>query len=241
MARGPRLTVPALPHHVIQRGNNRQAIFFEPEDYRVFLDCLRVAKHKCRVSLYAYVLMTNHVHLLLEPTQAGDLGRFMQSVGRRYVRYVNDTYRRSGTLWEGRFKSAVVSRDEYLIVCSRYIELNPVRAGMVAHSADYPWSSYQYRALGQPDGLVDEDPWYASLGPDAVARQRTYRAWIDETIGEEEWAQIREATQKGRAIGRAQFQEELGDQVQRRLVGEARGRPSNASSLVRKMYSDPVH
>lgn len=234
MARVPRLTVPALPHHVIQRGNNRQAIFFEPEDYRVFLDCLRIAKHKCRAHLYAYVLMANHVHLLLEPTQAGDLGRLMQSVGRRYVRYINDTYRRSGTLWEGRFKSAVVSRDEYLIVCSRYIELNPVRAGMVAHPADYQWSSYRYRALGQPDGLVDDDPWYVGLGPHAADRQRAYRAWMDRSIAEDEWAQIREATQKGRVIGGATFQEELSDRVGRRLIGEARGRPSKTPPVVRE-------
>jgi putative transposase len=178
--------------------------------------------------------MTNHVHLLLEPEEDGDLGRFMQSVGRRYVRYVNDTYQRSGTLWEGRYKSAVVSQDEYLIACSRYIELNPVRAGMVTHPADYPWSSYPYRALGRPDDLVDDDPWYRSLGPQAADRQRAYQAWMDGTIAEEEWTQIREATQKGRVIGRTEFQEELSERVHRRLVGEARGRPRKPSPTVQE-------
>ncbi len=109
MARPPRLSLPSYPYHVIQRGNNRQAIFFAQKDYAVFLDCLREAKRKCRARLYAYVLMTNHVHLMLEPEREGDLGRFMQSVGRRYVRHMNDAYERTGTLWEGRYKSAVVS------------------------------------------------------------------------------------------------------------------------------------
>lgn len=158
MARAPRITIPAYPHRIIQRGNNRAATFFADADYRFFLDCLRQAKIKCQCRIYAYVLMTNHFHLLVEPAEVGDLGRFMQSVGRRYVRYVNRTYGRSGTLWEGRFKSAATSRDEYLIACSRYIELNPVRAGLVTHPKDYRWSSYQHRALGISDRLLDEDP-----------------------------------------------------------------------------------
>lgn len=158
MARSPRLSLPSFPHHVIQRGNNRQPIFLAPKDYKIFLDCLREAKRKCQARLYAYVLMSNHVHLLVEPEHEGDLGRFMQSVGRRYVRYINDAYERIGTLWEGRFKSAIVSRDEYLITCSRYIELNPVCAGMVRHPRDYRWSSYHGRAIGRPDPLLDEDP-----------------------------------------------------------------------------------
>ncbi|MFQ5882713.1 MAG: transposase [Candidatus Methylomirabilales bacterium] len=147
MARPPRIAIPTLPHIIVQRGNNRQAIFTDEDDYRFYLQCLRHAKAKCACRLYAYVLMTNHVHVLVEPAQDGDLGRFMQSVGRRYVRYINLKYGRSRTLWEGRFKSAVVSRDEYLIVCSRYIELNPVRAGLVKHPRDYPWSSYRNRAV----------------------------------------------------------------------------------------------
>ena len=131
MARRPHVAVPAYPHHIIQRGNNRQAVFFTEDDYCFYVAALQQAKRTCQCRLYAYVLMTNHVHLLVEPVQAGDLGRFMQSVGRRYVRYINNTYQRSGTLGEGRYKSAVISRDEYLMMCSRYIELNPVRAGMV--------------------------------------------------------------------------------------------------------------
>ncbi len=231
MPRLPRLTVPSYPHHIIQRGNNRQPIFFTEQDYSVFLDCLREAKRKCHARLYAYVLMTNHVHLLMEPEKDGDLGRFMQSVGRRYVRDINATYHRSGTLWEGRFRSAVVSRDEYLIVCSRYIELNPVRAGMVSHAGEYRWSSYRCRALGQPDDLVDDDPWYMSLGSSAEVRQRVYREWMDASVAEEEWTQIRRATQQGRVVGREEFQEEIGSRAGRQVMGENRGRPRKGAPV----------
>jgi putative transposase len=225
MARSPRITIPAYPHHIIQRGNNRAATFFTDDDYRYFLDCLRQAKVKCRCRIYAYVLMTNHFHLLVEPAEVGDLGRFMQSVGRRYVRYVNETYRRTGTLWEGRFKSAAVSRDEYLIACSRYIELNPVRASIVTHPKDYRWSSYQRRALGMSDRLLDEDPWYNGLGTTERDKQERYRQWMDEQISEREWDEIRQATQRGRLIGRETFQKQVEAMTGRHLVGEARGRP----------------
>ncbi|MDH4085020.1 MAG: transposase [Nitrospira sp.] len=228
MARPPRLSLPSYPHHVTQRGNNRQPIFLAPNDYEVFLECLREAKRKCRARLYAYVLMTNHVHLLVEPEQEGGLGRFMQSVGRRYVRYINDAHARTGTLWEGRFKSAVVSRDEYLIMCSRYIELNPVRAGMVRHPQDYRWSSYHRRALGRPDELLDEDPWYVSLGKTTQDRVRVYASWLEASISDKEWELIRRATQQGRVVGSDSFQEAIGSHVGRRLKGETRGRPKRA-------------
>jgi len=228
MARPPRLSLPSYPHHVIQRGNNRQPIFFTQKDYEVFLECLRKAKRKSRARLYAYVLMTNHVHLLVEPEGESDLGRFMQSVGRRYVRYINDTHARTGTLWEGRFKSAVVSRDEYLIVCSRYIELNPVRAGMVVHPRDYGWSSYHRRALGRADDLLDDDPWYASLGNTAKERAQVYHDWMEASVRHEEWEQIRKATQQGRVVGSDAFQDDIANRVGRRVRGETRGRPKRA-------------
>jgi putative transposase len=225
MARARRITIAALPHHIIQRGNNRQAIFFNDEDYRFYLQCLRQAKDKCACRIYAYVLMTNHVHLLVEPARERDLGRFMQSVGRRYVRYINQRQGRSGTLWEGRFKSAVVSRDEHFIVCSRYIELNPVRAGLVPHPEDHPWSSYHHRALGRADELLDEDPWYAGLGNSPTERQQAYAGWVASGIGNREWEKIRGATQRGRVIATEDFQRQIEATVGRRLVGESRGRP----------------
>jgi len=224
MARSPRITIPTLPHHIVQRGNNRQAVFFDDDDYRFYLECLRQAKENCSCRIYAYALMTNHVHVLAEPTRERDLGRFMQSVGRRYVRCINAKYRRSGTLWEGRFKSAVVSRDEYLIVCSRYIEWNPVRAGIVTHPRDYPWTSYLHRALGRADALLDEDPWYTGLGSSPMERQRAYEEWVETHIRDGEWDQIRTATQRGRVIAREEFQKQVEARVGRRLVGETRGR-----------------
>jgi len=236
MARSPRITIPEYPHHIIQRGNNRQATFFADDDYRFILECLRQAKTKCRCRIYAYVLMTNHFHLLVEPSKIGDLGRFMQSVGRRYVRYINANYRRSGTLWEGRFKSATVSRDEYLIMCSRYIELNPVRAGMVAHPRDYRWSSYRYRAMGISDRLLDDDPWYAGLGTSSEERREKYRGWIESEVNQGEWDEIRQSTQRGRLIGRETFQKQIEAMTGRRLMGEARGRPKKpAVSAVEKV------
>lgn len=231
MARSPRITIPAYPHHIIQRGNNRAAVYFADDDYRFFLECLRQAKIKCQCRIYAYVLMTNHFHLLIEPAEVGDLGRFIQSVGRRYVRYINETYGRSGTLWEGRFKSAAVSRDEYLIACSRYIELNPVRAGLAAHPRDYRWSSYQRRALGMSDRLLDEDPWYEGLGTNEKEKREKYRQWMDSQIDEREWGEIRQATQRGRLIGRETFQKQVEAMTGRRLVGEARGRPKKAATI----------
>jgi putative transposase len=128
-------------------------------------------------------------------------------------------------LWEGRFKSAAVSRDEYLIACSRYIELNPIRAGLAVHPKEYPWSGYQHRALGLPDRLLDEDVWYAGLGADQKERQERYRGWIDAQIDEREWEEIRQATQRGRLIGRETFHRQVEAMTGRRLVGEARGRP----------------
>lgn len=225
MARRPRLAVPALPHHVIQRGNNRQPIFFADADYRFFLACLAKAKARYPCRLYAYVLMTNHVHLLVEPLEGEHLSLLMQSVGRRYVRYVNDTYRRSGTLWEGRFKSAVVSHDAYLLACSRYIELNPVRARLASRPETYPWSSVQFHSQGTPNPLLDEDPAYASLGETAPQRQGAYRGWLAAGIPQDEWTTIRDATHRGLLIGPEQFQREIETLVGRRLIGEQRGRP----------------
>jgi putative transposase len=225
MARRPRLAVPALPHHVIQRGNNRQAIFFADADYRFFLGCLAKAKARYSCRLYAYVLMTNHVHLLLEPLAGEHLSLLMQSVGRRYVRYVNDTYGRSGTLWEGRFKSAVVSHDAYLLACTRYIERNPVRAQLAARPETYPWSSVHFHTQGTSNPLLDEDPAYAALGETAAQRQGAYRGWLVAGAPEGEVAAIREATHKGLLIGPDTFQRQMETVVGRRLVGEQRGRP----------------
>jgi len=193
MARGPRPVAPSQPHHILHRGHNRQALFAEPENYARYLADLRWAKTLYACRLYAYVLMTNHVHLLLEPSDAGHLAQVMKRVAGRYTRYMNNKYRWTGTVWEGQFKSAVVDDERYLSAVSRYIELNPVRARMVTHPGAYVWSSYTIHARGAADGLVDLDPWYYGLGMDAPARGRAYVAWINEVIPLEEWARIRDA------------------------------------------------
>ena len=154
MARLPRLVIPGQPQHVIVRGNNRSEIFCVEADYRFYLEKLKLAceKHGCQV--HAYILMTNHVHLLITPLEASSLSKTLQTLGRYYVQYFNYRYRRTGTLWEGRYKAALIDSDAYLLTCMRYIELNPVRAGMVADPSEYPWSSYPFNALGQPNDLV---------------------------------------------------------------------------------------
>ncbi len=148
MARRPRMVIPGQPLHIVQRGNNRQAVFFAEQDYLTYLECLRDAAFQQGCWVHAYVLMTNHVHLLLTPTQETNLSRCIQAVGRKYVRYINGHYRRSGTLWEGRFKSAMIDSAQYLLACYRYIELNPVRANMVEHPQHYRWSSFHANAMG---------------------------------------------------------------------------------------------
>lgn len=150
MARLPRICLPDIPQHVIQRGNNRQACFGSDEDYAAYAHWLEEYARKFRVAIHAWVFMTNHVHLLLTPETDEGVSRLMQTLGRKYVRYFNYTYKRSGTLWEGRFKSCVVEAENYLLLCQRYIELNPVRAGMVEAPGDYIWSSYRANGLGQP-------------------------------------------------------------------------------------------
>ena len=163
MARLPRLNLPGIPQHVIQRGNNQQVSFFKDKDYAVYLDKLKLYSKKYSVAVHSYVLMTNHVHLLMTPETEQGVSQMMQSLGRYYVRYINQTYERTGTLWEGRYKSTLVDSDNYFLTVSRYIELNPVRAGMVAHPAEYPWSSYQCNALGKPIELIT--PHFLYQGP----------------------------------------------------------------------------
>ena len=157
------------PLHVVQRGNDRQCIFFEPDDYVRYLGWLGEAAAEARCAIHAYVLMTNHVHLLLTPTKAEAVSHFIISLGRRYVQYVNRTYRRTGTLWDGRYKSSLVQAQTYLLAAQRYIELNPVRAAMVDDPAHYRWTSYRANALGQADARLTPHPLYMALGATAAS------------------------------------------------------------------------
>src|SRR5574337_770254 len=164
MPRQRRLDLPGVPQHIIQRGNNRQPCFLREQDYRCYLSQLDEAAQAQGCRLHAYVLMTNHVHLLMTPEVVGAVARTMQCLGRRYVQYFNHTYRRSGTLWEGRYRATVIEDEPYLFACLCYIELNPVRAGMVKHPRDYLWSSYHANADGEPDELITPHRLYRALG-----------------------------------------------------------------------------
>lgn len=225
MPRRPRLALADVPVHVIQRGNNRSACFFADEDRRRYLDWLReyAVDHACRV--HAYVLMTNHVHLLLTPGSAEATGRVMKALGQRYVQYVNRVYGRSGTLWEGRFRSCLVDSERYFLVCQLYIELNPVRAGMVACPDDHRWSSYACNAGRSTDPCVDPHPAYLALGNTVAARGEAYRALVAEGLNENTLGAIREATNGNFALGNEQFGQEIAEALGRRAVRGRPGRP----------------
>lgn len=209
MARQPRLELPAVPLHVIQRGNNRAPCFFADDDYRLYLDCLRRASFKLGCKVHAYVLMTNHVHLLLTPCEAHAVSRLMQWIGRRYVRSFNDRHERSGTLWEGRFRSALVDSERYFLVCQQYIELNPVRAGMVRDPQDYRWSSHRHYAAGVADALITEHECYLALGKTSLERRLAYRLLCTESLNQESLEIIRSATNRGWPLGSDEFKDQI--------------------------------
>lgn len=225
MARLPRLFLPGQPIHAIQRGNNREPIFAAEEDYRFYLECLGKAAGENGLAIHAYVLMTNHVHLLVTPDAEDSLSRTLQSVGRRYVQYFNHAYGRSGTLWEGRYKSTLIQSSRYLLTCMRYIELNPVRAEMVAHPADYPWSSYRANAQGEKSPLLAPHALYRRLGQTPEMRQKAYRQLFRAQIPREELEAIRNATNKAWVLGEGRFCEKVEALSQRRAAPLPRGRP----------------
>lgn len=225
MPRRARLALPNVPLHVIQRGNNRQACFYADEDYRFYLDWLREYADKTGCQIHAYVLMTNHVHLLISATRPEAPGALMKALGQRYVQYVNRTYRRSGTLWEGRFRSCLTQEESYLLACQRYIELNPVRADMVAHPAEYRWSSYRGNAQGDPDALLKPHSLYLVLGKDAASREAAYRELFRYELEPGLVDEIRRATNGNYALGNAAFAEQVTTALGRRAVPGKSGRP----------------
>lgn len=209
MARMPRFFVPGLPLHVIQRGNDRTPIFGGPDDLAFFRACVEDAASKHGVALHAYVFMNNHIHLLVTPGTASSLPKTMQGIGRVYVQYFNSRHHRSGTLWEGRYKAAIVDDERYLLTCMRYIELNPVRAGMVASPAEYRWSSHRANAWAVVDKLIRPHPVYCHLGESEAARTAAYRDLFRSSISRDEMCIIRDATQNAWALGSAAFREKI--------------------------------
>ena len=231
MARLPRLTLPGYPHHVIQRGNNRQAIFARLADYQRLLDLLDDNARQFDVAIHAYVLMSNHFHLLVTPQSSDGLPQMMQAVGRRYVRYFNDSQQRSGTLWEGRYRSTLIQTDRYLLACMAYIDLNPVRAGLVAQAKDYPWTSHGHYIGRRADKLVTPHPLVWELGNTPFAREAAYAELVQAGVNPVHQTALTQATLSGWALGEPDFVADLQKRTQRRVAKGQVGRPHAGKNL----------
>jgi putative transposase len=231
MPRRPRIKLAEVPQHIVQRGINREPCFFAEEDYHCYLHWLKKSAVDWGCVIHAYVLMTNHVHLLVTSQRADGVAKMMQSIGRRYVQYINRSYRRTGSLWEGRFKSSVVQAEEYLLTCMRYIELNPVRASMASDPAQYRWSSYGYNGLGQANERITPHPLYLSLGADEVTRQGEYRGLFRSQLDDEALGDIRLALAQGQPLGNKRFIEVTCAAVGVRRARGKPGRPANEQRL----------
>lgn len=225
MPRRPRIIMPGVPIHIIQRGNNRQACFFAEQDYQFYLDWLKEYSTETHCAIHAYVLMTNHVHLLLTPPEYHSTGDLMKRLGQRYVQYINRTYRRSGSLWEGRYRSCIAQQENYLLICQRYIELNPVRAGMVREPGDYPWSSYRANAQGEKSDFLNQHMVYLQLGPSRKQRAISYQKLFQETLSQTVINEIRQSTNGNVTLGSTQFKEEIRKVLGRRVTPGKSGRP----------------
>ena len=225
MARQPRLIVPQQPHHVIQRGNDRQVIFREQADYQKFLVWLKESAHFYEVAIHAYVLMPNHLHLLATPNDATGLALMMQKVGRFYVPWFNHKYERTGGLFEGRFRTSLIDTDRYFMTCSRYIELNPVRAHMVAGPGDYAWSSYAHHAGVRVDTLVADHALFWALGNTPFQREAAYMDMVQQGLSTEEVEFITRSILKNQPLGSNGFKTDLERKTQRQMLPAKRGRP----------------
>ena len=225
MPRRPRIHLSGLPLHIVQRGHNREVCFFGEDDYLVYRHWLGEALKATGCHLHAYVQMTNHVHLLLTPPDSAAVAQLMISLGRRYVQYINKSRHRTGTLWDSRYKSSLVQTEDYLLLCQRYIELNPVRAAMVDDPAHYRWSSYRANALGQVDDLLTPHEIFLALGRDVGERQAAYRALFRAELEAEAIDDIRLALHQGQPLGNARFYAAIEQATGHRREARPRGRP----------------
>ena len=226
MARLPRLTVPGYPHYIVQRGNNRQSIFSSVADHQVLLALLNENAQKFGVALHAYVLMDNHFQLLATPSTAEALPHMMQAVGRRYVRYFNDQQGRTGTLWEGRYRSTVIDTDRYLLACMAYIDLSPVRAGLVKEASAYAWSSHAHYAGLRTDRGVTPHALFWTLGNTPFSREAAYAVRVAHGLSPDQEDALIQAAQGGWALGDDQFTLNLQKHTVRRVQKTLAGRPS---------------
>ena len=225
MARLARITFAQHQHHIIQRGHDKQPVFRDADDFSFFYSLLLQGTKRFGVVIHSYVLMSNHFHLLATPSTDDGLGLMMQWIGRYYVPYFNRRYARVGTLWQGRFKSIVLDSEQYFMLCSRYIELNPVRAGMVMEPANYPWSSYLHHVGAKLDPLVTDHPLYWSLGNTPFQREVAYRELVDQSLSAREITLFRDACKKGWPLGSPQFKTLLEKQASIRSAPLKKGRP----------------
>jgi putative transposase len=228
MARLPRLTVPGYPHHIIQRGNNRQAIFASDADYETLLAMLEEHSRQAGVAVHSYVLMSNHFHLLATPESLEAIPQMMQAVGRRYVRCFNQRQVRTGTLWEGRYKSTLIQTERYLLACMAYIDLNPVRAGLVAAAADYRWSSHAHYIGRRRDKLISPHPLYWELGNTPFSREAAYAELVQAGITAEQQRALTDSALRGWALGEPDYVADLQKRTQRRVSKTRAGRPPSA-------------
>lgn len=226
MPRRPRIVMPNMPQHIIQRGNNRQACFYGDEDYRSYLEWLKTYADKFECQIHAYVLMTNHVHVLATSQKSESVGQMMKALSQRYVQYINRNYQRTGTLWEGRYRSCPIQAETYLLACQRYIELNPVRADIVLHPAEYRWSSYRTNAQGEASVLLKPHPLYVMLGDTADNRQAAYRELFRYAIDVGVVDEIRRATHSNYALGNDVFARQVAVALARRVTAGKAGRPN---------------
>lgn len=233
MARLPRLTVPGYPHHVIQRGNNRQAIFSSAADYLMLLALLDENAQKFGVALHAYVLMGNHFHLLATPTTVEGLPQMMQAVGRRYVRYFNDLQGRSGTLWEGRYRSTLIDTERYLLACMAYIDLNPVRAGLVREAVAYPWSSHAHYAGFRVDKIITPHALFWTLGNTPFSREAAYAELVTQGVTQVQQDALTQSALGGWALGDERFVANLQKYTHRRVSKTLAGRPLNLKKKIK--------
>lgn len=241
MPRKPRFYLPGVPVHVFQRGHNKQPVFFDEEDYLVYLRHLKAAADTFDCKIHAYVLMTNHVHLLVTPKTSDSISLLFQGTGRHYVPYINKTYQRRGGLWEGRHKSSVIEAENYLLSCMRYIELNPVRANMVRHPDQYRWSSYACNAQGVDNAIIKPHELYLSLATTAENQQKTYRALFDLSIKEDELDLIRSSLQSGTPIGDDKFTAHIEKVVGRKIGFTKVGRPKKRANCSTKDPASNFH
>ena len=225
MPRPPRLNLSGIPQHVTQRGNNRQACFFATSDYVLYLALLAEACKKHQCALHAYVLMTNHIHFLVTPGSADGVSLLMRDLGRDYVRQVNKKYGRTGTMWEGRFKSSLVDKDAYCLACYRYIELNPVRANMVQRPGEYPWSSFRANALGESQKMITPHETWIALGKNKSSRRQAYSSLFEQALEPIKIEDIRFGVRKGLPTGDRKFKRQIEKSLSTKLGDGKRGRP----------------